>query len=117
MLDARKNEVYAALYSCDGLPEAIIDDCVISPADFLDHIKEPTVFVGPGAIRYREMIESRLGTIALFAPCSCNQSRASTGAVLVYQDILQGKTMPLALLNPSYIRPSEAEIKKMIRSG
>jgi tRNA threonylcarbamoyladenosine biosynthesis protein TsaB len=117
MLDARKNEVYTALYRCKELPEAILDDCVIAPASFLDKINEPTIFVGPGAIRYRELIESRLGEEAVFAPCFCNQPRASAGAVLAHKNLLEGKTTSLPLLNPSYIRPSEAEIKKMTRSG
>jgi tRNA threonylcarbamoyladenosine biosynthesis protein TsaB len=117
MLDARKNEVYTALYRCDGWPEAILDDCVTPPTTFLDKIKEPTIFVGPGAIRYRELIESRLGERAVFAPCSCNQPHASAGSVLAHRSISEGKITSLALLRPSYIRPSEAEIKKMTRSG
>jgi tRNA threonylcarbamoyladenosine biosynthesis protein TsaB len=113
MLDARKNEIYASLYRCEGLPGIISEDCVVSPADFLDNIGETTIFLGSGAVRYRELIESRLGDKAVFAPCYCNQPRASAGAMLAYQAFSRGETMSLALLNPSYIRPSEAEIKKM----
>ncbi len=116
MLDARKNEVYTALYHCSGLPQVTFGDCVVSTAVFLDNITETTVFLGSGAIKYREMIESRLGRKAIFAPCSCNQPRASVGAVLAQHAFLQGNATPLALLNPTYIRPSEAEIKKMTLS-
>lgn len=117
MLDARKNEIYTALYRCDSLPEAVIGDCVVSPADFLEGITEPTVFVGSGAIRYREMIESKLGGKAVFPPCCCNHPRAAVGAVLVHHAFSKGESVPPAMLNPRYIRPSEAEIKKLSRSG
>jgi tRNA threonylcarbamoyladenosine biosynthesis protein TsaB len=113
MLDARKNEVYTGLYRCEGLPGIVSADCVASPADFLDNIEERTVFLGSGAVRYRELIESRLGKKAVFAPFSCNQPRASAGAILALQAFSRGETMPLELLNPAYIRPSEAEFKKM----
>jgi tRNA threonylcarbamoyladenosine biosynthesis protein TsaB len=116
MLDARKNEVYTAIYHCGGLPEVIIEDCVISPDVFLEKIKEPTIFIGSGAIRYREMIESKLGGKAVFPPSCCNQPRASVGAMLTHYAFSLGKSVPLALLNPYYIRPSEAEIKKLSRN-
>ncbi len=113
MLDARKNEIYTGLYRCSELPGMISEDCVTSPADFLETIVETTVFLGSGSIRYRDLIKSRLGDKAVFAPCYCNQPRASAGAMLAYQAFSQGETLSLDLLNPSYIRPSEAEIKKL----
>ncbi len=113
MLDARKNEVYTGLYRCEGIPAIISADCVTAPADFLDNIAETTVFLGSGAVRYRGTIESRLGKKAVFAPFSCNIPRASAGAVLAYHAFSRGETVPPDQLNPAYIRPSEAEIKKM----
>ncbi len=115
MLDARKNEVYAGLYQCESNPVIMSPDCVTSPADFLDNIVETTVFLGSGAVRYRPMIESRLGNKAVFAPFYCNTPRASAGAALAFHAFLQGKSTVLDQLNPVYIRPSEAEIKKMER--
>lgn len=113
MLDARKNEVYTAIYHCDGLPETVIEDCVVSPDVFLEKITEPTVFVGSGAMRYRELIGSKLGGKAIFAPCFCNQPRASRGSLLTCHAFSHRLAVPLSLLNPYYIRPSEAEIKKI----
>ena len=117
MLDARKNEVYAAIYNCESYPATIVEDCVASPALFLEKITKPTVFVGSGAVRYREMIESKLGPMAIFAPGVSDQPRASVGAALAHRVFLQDKTTPLSLLNPVYIRPSEAEIHKSRSSG
>ncbi|NMC74323.1 MAG: tRNA (adenosine(37)-N6)-threonylcarbamoyltransferase complex dimerization subunit type 1 TsaB [Geobacteraceae bacterium] len=113
MLDARKNEVYAALYRCGDLPETIFGDCVASPDDFLDHIREPTLFIGSGALRYRETITARLGGLAHFAPSGCHAPRASSGALLAADCIARGETIPAGKLVPAYIRPSEAEIARM----
>ncbi|HET6420893.1 MAG TPA: tRNA (adenosine(37)-N6)-threonylcarbamoyltransferase complex dimerization subunit type 1 TsaB [Geobacteraceae bacterium] len=116
MLDARKNEVYTAIYNCDELPRVSVEDCVTTPGVFLDRIRESTLFVGSGAVRYREVIESKLGGKAIFPPCFCNQPRAAAGAMLTLHAFSMGKPVPPSLLNPYYIRPSEAEFKKMSRN-
>lgn len=112
MFDARKKEVYAALYRCGELPDVILPDCVVSPERFLERLDGPTIFVGEGALRYRELILSALGDNAFFAPSHLHQPRAAAGSVLARAAIARGETVPLALLNPAYIRPSEAELAK-----
>jgi tRNA threonylcarbamoyladenosine biosynthesis protein TsaB len=113
MLDARKSEVYTAIYRCGVLPEPILGDCVVSPADFLVGIREPTIFVGSGALRYREMITARLGAMAYFAPPVCHVPRASSGALLAADRFSRGEIIPAGKLTPVYIRLSEAEIMRM----
>lgn len=110
MFDARKNEVYAALFQCQGLPTQMIAETVIPPAEFLTRITKPTIFIGEGAMRYRELIEARCGENALFPPPGVNVPRASSGAHLAEDFFRQGKTAPLAAISPVYIRPSEAEL-------
>lgn len=117
MFDARKGEVYAALYRCGSLPDAIEPDAVLSPEDFLDRIKHPTVFVGDGAVRYRELIGSTLGELAVFPPWHANLPRACAGAVIAREAAREGKFTPLARLNPTYLRASEAEIAKRKRES
>lgn len=113
LFDARKNEVYAGLYRCDILPEALAADRVLPPARLLEEIQEPTVFLGDGAVRYRELIVATLGSRAVFAPPYCALPRAAVGALLAEELFRKGRTSPLYLLNPTYIRPSEAELAKM----
>lgn len=113
MFDARKQEVYTALYSCRELPEALAADCVVAPADFLERVNGPAIFVGEGAFRYRELIRERMGERALFAPGSAGLPRASAGALLARDAFARGATIPLATLAPVYIRPSEAELAKL----
>lgn len=117
MFDARKNEVYAALYRCGSLPETLAGDAVLSPARFLAAIDRPTLFVGDGAVRYRDLIQSTLGELALFAPWHAHLPRASAGAVIALDAALKGEFTPLALLNPTYLRASEAELAKRRREA
>ena len=113
MFDARKGEVYGALYRCSPLPEPVVNDCVAPPERFLRQLDGPTVFVGEGALRYRELIVAVLGKNALFAPPHLHQPRAAAGAVLARSALARGESVPLPLLNPAYIRPSEAELAKL----
>lgn len=114
MLDARKKEVYTALFrfTDNGVVSKLIDDCVISPESFLKEIKEPTVFLGEGANIYRELIKERLGYFAHFAPLSKQLPSAANVAELGLKALISGKVEDPAILIPRYIRKSEAEIKK-----
>lgn len=113
LFDARKNEVYAGLYRCGRLPEPLIADRVLPPAQLLKEIGEPTLFLGDGAVRYHELIVTTLGDRAVFAPPHCTLPRAAAGALLAGELFRSGRIAPLPLLNPSYIRPSEAELARM----
>jgi tRNA threonylcarbamoyladenosine biosynthesis protein TsaB len=113
MFDARKKEVYAGLYECRELPRPLIPDCVLPPEAFLDRVTGPAIFVGEGAVRYRDLIIDRLGDRALFAPATADLPRASAGAILAATAFGRGETIPPELLLPVYIRPSEAELARM----
>lgn len=117
MFDARKQEIYTALYACRELPSPLTADRVVAPAAFLDTIDCPTIFIGEGAVRYRELIIAALGDKALFAPWGCHQPRASSGALLAAQAVKEGQFTPLAALNPAYVRLSEAELAKIARES
>jgi tRNA threonylcarbamoyladenosine biosynthesis protein TsaB len=112
LFDARKKEVYAGLYRVDDLPHPLIEDAVLPPERFLAAIDRPTVFLGEGAVRYRDLIVSTLGERALFAPWHADVPRASAGAVIALDAARKGAFVPPELLNPTYIRPSEAELAK-----
>ena len=117
MFDARKSEVYAGLYRCGLLPEQITPDAVLAPDRFLAAIDRPTLFIGDGAVRYRDLIRATLGDLALFAPWHVNLPRASAGAVIALDGALGGNFTPLAQLNPVYLRASEAELAKRRRES
>ncbi|MEW6600218.1 MAG: tRNA (adenosine(37)-N6)-threonylcarbamoyltransferase complex dimerization subunit type 1 TsaB, partial [Nitrospirota bacterium] len=61
MLDARRNEVYAAFYQWDdGRCTKIMPETSIKPADLLKGIEGPVVFMGEGARVYRSLISDLL---------------------------------------------------------
>lgn len=117
LFDARKQEVYAGLYRVSELAQPLRDDAVLSPKDFLASIDAPTVFLGEGALRYRELIETTLGELAIFPAWHCHLPRAAAGASLALDAAQAGNFIPLPLLNPRYLRASEAEIAKRRREA
>jgi tRNA threonylcarbamoyladenosine biosynthesis protein TsaB len=112
LFDARKNEVYAAIYAVSDEPTPLLAETVLAPDKLLDGITGPTIFVGDGALRYRELISQRLAANAYFAPSHLHWPRAAAGAELVRRRFAAGLAIPPALLAPLYIRPSEAELAK-----
>jgi tRNA threonylcarbamoyladenosine biosynthesis protein TsaB len=111
LLDARKKEVYAGLYTWEeGWPVAMGPERAISPEQLLATLDEEVVFVGDGAAAYRTLIIRQLGPRAHFAPWPARLPRASAAAALALAALRAGETMPLPQLVPRYLRPSEAEI-------
>jgi tRNA threonylcarbamoyladenosine biosynthesis protein TsaB len=70
VLDARKKEVYTALfrYNADGRIIRLTEDMVLSPDLLVEKIQEPAVFSGDGVYVYRDFLKKRLGDYAFFAP-------------------------------------------------
>ena len=117
LMDARKKEVYAGLFRCEPLPAPRGPEWVISPDRLLDRITEPTIFVGDGATVYRDLIESRCGDLAYFAPSATAHPRGASGIVLSREAFLRGEGVPPEQLDPVYIRASEAEVAKAAGKG
>ena len=118
LLDARKNEVYAALCDCSSvIPNVLIGDCVMSADRFLDLVCAATdksiIFCGEGAIRYQSAIANRLGERAVFAPFTQHTAHAANGALLALHQHDLAQTISPDRLLPVYIRASEAEYAKL----
>lgn len=117
LFDARKNEVYAGFYRSGELPRAFAPDAVLPPADLPARITEPALFLGDGAVRYRDLIAASLGNLAVFAPASAHTPRASCGATLALAMLQSGQQISAASLLPAYIRASEAELARQRRES
>jgi len=113
MFDARKREVYTGLYECRDIPCPLVSDCVIAPEAFLERLTGTVIFVGEGAVRYREPILDRLGERAIFAPPAAHLPRASAGAILTAAAFERSETLSPGAILPLYIRPSEAELARL----
>ncbi|MDI6800483.1 MAG: tRNA (adenosine(37)-N6)-threonylcarbamoyltransferase complex dimerization subunit type 1 TsaB [Thermodesulfovibrionales bacterium] len=113
VLDARKKEVYAAIFkwSDNGFVRAT-DECPIKIDTLLSLINEPTVFLGEGALIYKDSIEKRLLNNAIFAQPHIMVPSSSNVA---YLGMIKAKKReyenPIKLV-PRYLRKSEAEIKQ-----
>jgi len=117
MLDARKSELYTALYDCSSpLPSPIINDCVLPPGAFLDRLAaatdQPVIFLGDGAVRYHDRIAEQLGDQAIFAPFPLHLPRATNGILLARHASECGKLLEPGQLLPVYLRASDAELMK-----
>ncbi len=112
LLDARKKEVYAALYraSENGCIELISDYLVLPPAELIGRIDEPTIFIGDGVEVYRDLLQEKLGRNALFANGHLNFAKASSIGFLALAKWQQKDFLDPASVTPTYIRPSDAEI-------
>jgi len=132
MLDARKKEVYAALFKWgnEGFIR-LIDEVSIKVDRLLGRINESNpplppfskggeggfsdkrvVFTGEGAILYRDKIIEVMGNKAIFAsPEKIVPSPANVASIGIKKAIKGEFSEPVSLV-PFYIRRSEAELKR-----
>ncbi len=113
VLDARKNQIYTALYRTqpDTTIEKISDYLVISPEELAQKITEPTIFVGEGLMVYGDFLRERLGELAHFAPGETFFARAAAIGMLAITKWHRREFLPLADAAPIYVRASDAELQ------
>ena len=114
VMNARKSEVYAALFRFQGLTFAQIEsDRAIAPADWVKILAthgQPVVFVGDGVDIY-STTWLELGELAVRPLEILQGARASTVAWLGRRRLVAGERDDLYSLKPFYIRPVETELK------
>lgn len=116
LLDARKNEVYAAVFRKTGdVINRVTADTVASPADVIETVRRfqsgaPCLFVGDGAAVYRNLLLDSPGGRLL--ETINNPTVAAAVARLAEDRFRCNKVDDLGALTPVYIRPSEAEFKR-----
>lgn len=116
MLDARKKEVYVALFKWDGDGFLrLINEMSIKLDRLLEQmmhsINERVVFTGEGALLYRDTIIEVMGEKAIFAPPEKMTPSPSNVASIGIKKAMKGEFSEPVSLIPFYIRRSEAEIK------
>lgn len=110
LLDARKQQVYAAFYRFNeqGEPEREGDYLAIEPRRLVERIAEPVILAGPGAALYRDVFAAVKD--ARLAPPSKLYPRAADVGYLGCRLLAQGAVMDPVTAAPMYVRASEAEI-------
>lgn len=117
MLDARKQEVYAALFLWDkeGFIRLLnevsikISKLVVTIRQFAD---KKIIFTGEGSLLYKDTISECLRGKAIFAPHEKIVPSPANVALLGITKALRKEFSNPIDLSPFYIRKSEAEIKR-----
>ena len=111
LLDARKKEVYAGIFTRhEGWPLPLAAERVLPPEQLLAELQGEILFVGDGAKAYRTLIARQLGSRAHFLPAVYNPPRAAHAALLATRCFAAGEAVTPDRINPVYLRPSEAEL-------
>ncbi|MBI2367700.1 MAG: tRNA (adenosine(37)-N6)-threonylcarbamoyltransferase complex dimerization subunit type 1 TsaB [Deltaproteobacteria bacterium] len=118
LLDARKHEVYVALFrkSKRGLTR-LTEDLLVPAEDVIGQMRSrigsmPCLFIGDGARRYEKLLLDALGVKARLCAEDSASSCAAAVARLGMERFRNSESDELGTLVPVYLRPSEAEAKR-----
>lgn len=114
MIDARRGEIYCALYSENSSGELFVemDECAIAPQELAKKLKAAngTFFAtGDGAIAFKELFKKELGE-RFFAPENEKIFPSARNIAELALEKLRDGGDDLASLSLNYIRISDAEI-------
>jgi tRNA threonylcarbamoyladenosine biosynthesis protein TsaB len=112
MLDARRSEVYAAVYRWEenGF-RTVLEAISVRPEKLLDKLEGKILFAGEGALLYKERIAGIMKDRAVFAGADKMIPSPANVAVLGLERAVRDEYAPAAETVPLYIRKSEAEVK------
>lgn len=113
ILDARKQEVYTALYQGDGKGclNKVLDYRALGIEPLLEEFKrynDAVYFLGDGVKVYSQILETALGERYRVTPANLILPRGSTVAQLGLEKYRTGKSYQQ--IEPLYLRKSEAEL-------
>lgn len=106
IMDARRNQVYNALYRFNGQKLVCVEEPrALSVEELAAQLKGKTVFVGDGVKVHREYLQNALGQNAVFAPPHLLLQRAGS----VCTCALDKEPMSADKLGAIYLRKPQAE--------
>lgn len=113
ILDARRNQVYNALFKCEcGKMTRLTPDRAVSLESLLEELNEinrNVLFVGDGTLVFEEEIKSALKNRAHFAPKLLRMNLAGAVAEIGFEKYQNGEACTYSELVPQYVRLSQAE--------
>ncbi|MFZ5648248.1 MAG: tRNA (adenosine(37)-N6)-threonylcarbamoyltransferase complex dimerization subunit type 1 TsaB [Bacillota bacterium] len=116
VLNARKNEVYTAVYDgADGNLKKLAGPLALKPEELAKLLTgwadRSVTFMGDGVDEYRDRLAELVGARACFVPGMTSHPRGASVAWIGWNKLDRGEGLdPIALL-PDYVRLSEAEVK------
>lgn len=112
MLDARKSEVYSAVYKWEDDRFKTVIDCVsVKPEALLEKLRGDVLFAGEGVLLYKEKIDGIMKERAIFAALDKMVPSPANVAMLGLMKALRGEYTTISETVPVYIRKSEAEVR------
>ncbi len=117
LMDARRNQVYTAVYKFvsdhEGYSmETVVEPCAIDVKEILEKCNElghEVVFLGDGVPVYEGQIREICKVDYHFAPAHMNRQRAGSIAYRAKDLAKLGKLVDAAAHEPEYLRKSQAE--------
>jgi tRNA threonylcarbamoyladenosine biosynthesis protein TsaB len=111
MIDARKGQVYAALYNVEqGAPALTSEYVATAPSDWLKDLPKDTLVLGSGVETYRDLIASDFKQVALL-----EKNHITISPEILFESALKafnaGKLLDPEELDAFYIRQADAVCK------
>lgn len=104
ILDARRDEVYGAVFHGGATLERRCEDLCVSIDELLKRAEVAAVFVGDGLDRYAEAVRGKFGADVILADSSFNVPRGTSIARIGLERLLQGESDDYFGLIPNYVR-------------
>jgi len=114
ILNARKNELYTAVYDYSNPEQSLLMPHRAAKAweliEILAAWQRPVTFLGDGLPVYQQQLYEGLGDLASFAPFAHTHPRGGIVAELGRTALAESRGVDPLELQPEYIRFSEAEV-------
>ena len=113
VLDAKNDNVYAALFKYENEKPVMIENYITDTIDdLINNLKnknEKVIFVGDGSISFKEKLTESLKENAYFAPLHLNNQLSTSIAKAALEKAILGETENSDTLMPMYLKKSQAE--------
>lgn len=120
VMDARRSQVYTAIFECKGDKiTRLTEDMAIPTSELYEKLKvysEKIYLVGDGyGITYKALTEMGLGTLAVTPPLLRMQNAASVGRIAAIK-MAAGEYTTDSKLSPVYLRMPQAERERLAKT-
>jgi tRNA threonylcarbamoyladenosine biosynthesis protein TsaB len=113
MLDARRGEIYAAVYEHEaGQVRECVAEGVYTPDDLCRLVTAPCVVVGEGAGIGAQRLVECLGPEVAVVPPPLGEAHARHVGLLGTRQLAAGQAVSADALVPRYVRRAEAEVQR-----
>ncbi len=113
IFDARRDEVYTALFDCH---QRLLPDRAVAPQQLAEELvtyNKPVLMAGDGLKSYQQIFTDVLDDKLQLAAAPVRYVMAAAAAIIGQEKYARGEFTSLPLLQPVYLRLSEAEERKL----